>query len=55
MHACPRVVAQLFAGDERVLRRYLEVPLNALSYRGFLLWLAGRLRAVRCGLCRFGD
>jgi pyruvate/2-oxoglutarate dehydrogenase complex dihydrolipoamide dehydrogenase (E3) component len=36
--AClPVGVVPLFARDEHVLRRYLEVPLNALSFRGFLL------------------
>jgi hypothetical protein len=34
-----------------VLRRHFQVPLNALSYGAFLLWLAGRPpRALPTGL-----
>jgi geranylgeranyl reductase family protein len=40
-HACPWLFLRLLAGSPRVLRRYLEVPLSACSYRDFLLWLVG--------------
>ena len=43
MHRFPDLLLRIFAGDRRVLERYLEVPMQDLSYQGFLAWLALRM------------
>ncbi len=39
MHLYPKVFLNLIAGNKNFLQKFLEVPLNKISYREFLRWM----------------
>ena len=43
MYAMPKLFLNTLVSDEQALRRYLYVPLDQLSYKEYLMWLAPRL------------
>lgn len=43
MHAVPSVFVRLLASEPEILRRFLMVAQDKLTYRGFCLWLLPRL------------
>ena len=38
MHLYPKVFLNLIAGNKDLLQKFLEVPLNKISYSQFLKW-----------------